>query len=97
MKTRTTTNLFSKFPTKGRAATLLLAAAFSVAGCGDLFEPTIGEICESHSEICLDLSLDARCRAERAEIIRLRYYNQDSKDEAYKYPSPKPQNPKTPY
>ena len=63
-----------------------LAAATTLTGCGDLFEPTISEICESHSEICLDLSLDARCRGERAEIIRLRYYNQDSKDDAYKYP-----------
>ena len=48
-----------------------LAAATALTGCGDLFEPTISEICESHSEICLDLSLDARCRGERAEIIRL--------------------------
>ncbi|GFD82452.1 hypothetical protein KUL156_04720 [Alteromonas sp. KUL156] len=61
-------------------------ALISLSGCGDLFEPTISEICESHSEICLDLSLDARCRVERAEIIRLRYYNQDTKDDAYKYP-----------
>lgn len=86
MKTTTTTSLFSKFPTKGRVAALWLAAASALTGCGDIFEPTISEICESHSEICLDLSLDARCRAERAEIIRLRYYNQDSIDEAYKYP-----------
>ena len=86
MKTTIRESLFSKFPTKGRIAILSLAAAITITGCGDLFEPTISEICESHSEICLDLSLDARCRAERAEIIRLRYYNQDSKDDAYKYP-----------
>ncbi|MBT3136722.1 DUF2989 domain-containing protein [Alteromonas sp. ALT199] len=86
MKTPKTERLFSKFPTKGPIATLLLVAATTLTGCDDLFEPTISEICESNSEICLDLSLDARCRAERAEIIRLRYYNQDSKDEAYKYP-----------
>jgi hypothetical protein len=86
MKTHTTKNLFGKFPTKIRPSTLGLVSLFALGGCGDLFEPTISEICESHSEICLDLSLDARCRAERAEIIRLRYYNQDSKDDAYKYP-----------
>jgi len=86
MKTRITESLFSKFPTKGYVTTVWLAAATTLTGCGDLFEPTISEICESHSEICLDLSLDARCRGERAEIIRLRYYNQDSKDDAYKYP-----------
>ncbi|MHC6646652.1 DUF2989 domain-containing protein [Alteromonas sp. HB246098] len=85
MKTTVTESLFSKFPTKVGMATLWLSVT-SLTGCGDLFEPTISEICESHSEICTDLSLDARCRAERAEIIRLRYYNQDSKDEAYKYP-----------
>lgn len=85
MKTTVTESLFSKFPTKVGIATLWLSVT-SLTGCGDLFEPTISEICESHSEICTDLSLDARCRAERAEIIRLRYYNQDSKDEAYKYP-----------
>jgi len=85
IKKRTTENLFSKFPTKKRLSTIGLAL-ISLSGCGDLFEPTISEICESHSEICLDLSLDARCRVERAEIIRLRYYNQDTKDDAYKYP-----------
>lgn len=85
MKTTVTESLFSKFPTKVGMATLWLSVT-SLTGCGDLFEPTISEICESHSEICTDLSLDARCRAERAEIIRLRYYNQDSKDDAYKYP-----------
>ncbi len=80
MKTPTSESLFSKFPTKGRIATLWLLVSASLTGCGDLFEPTISEICETHSEICLDLSLDARCRGERAEIIRLRYYN------AYMYP-----------
>ncbi|GFD89626.1 hypothetical protein KUL152_18520 [Tenacibaculum sp. KUL152] len=82
--------LFSKFPTNWRnKIRTVLAGILTVpllAGCGDLFEPTISEICETHSELCLDLSLDARCRFERADIIRLRYYNQDNKDDAYKYP-----------
>ena len=78
--------LFSKFPTNWRntwrGASLGFVSLFAIAGCGDLFEPTISEICEAHSEMCLDLSLDARCRFQRAEIIRLRYYNQDNQ-EAY--------------
>ena len=86
MKTHTTKNLFSKFPTKKRLSTMGLISAVALSGCGDLFEPTISEICESHSELCLDLSLDARCRAERAEIIRIRYYSQDPENDAYKYP-----------
>ncbi len=86
IKTHVTESLFGKFPTKSCLTTVCLAITTVLTGCGDLFEPTISEICESHSEICSDLNLDARCRAERAEIIRLRYYNADSKDDAYKYP-----------
>jgi len=86
MKTPTAARLFGKFPTNSRVLALWLGTLTVLGGCGDMFEPTISEICESHSELCLDLNLDARCRAERAEIIRLRYYNQDTKDDAYKYP-----------
>lgn len=82
--------LFSKFPTNWRntwrGASLGFVSLFAIAGCGDLFEPTISEICEAHSAMCSDLNLDARCRFQRAEIIRLRYYNQDNQDDAYKYP-----------
>lgn len=82
--------LLSKFPTyrkqvrchKLSAAMTLLA----LGGCSDLFEPTITEMCESNNEICSDLSTDARCRAERAEIIRTRYYNIDNPNDDYKYP-----------
>lgn len=84
------TAFFGKFPTKsGTSLRIAAAGAASItflSGCGDLFEPTIREICETNSELCLDLSLDARCRFQRADIIRLRYYNQGSKDDAYKYP-----------
>lgn len=84
------TALFGKFPTKsGTSLRIAAVGAVSItflSGCGDLFEPTIREICETNSELCLDLSLDARCRFQRADIIRLRYYNKDSKDDAYKYP-----------
>ena len=45
MKTRITESLFSKFPTKGYVTTVWLAAATTLTGCGDLFEPTISEIC----------------------------------------------------
>ncbi|WP_232368266.1 DUF2989 domain-containing protein [Alteromonas sp. MB-3u-76] len=36
--------------------------------------------------MCTDLSLDARCTPQRAEIIRLRYYNQEPDNDAFKYP-----------
>ena len=82
--------LFSKFPTKqnSKRGTAILGVVLVslLSGCGDLFEPTIREICEEQSELCLDLSLDARCRFERADIIRQRYYHQNSEDDAYKYP-----------
>lgn len=74
---------FSTFPKKSVAAGLL---SLSLFGCGDFFEPRIKEICSTHSEMCLDLNLDARCSYEKAEIIRLRYYHQDDKSDAYKYP-----------
>ncbi|WP_412726446.1 DUF2989 domain-containing protein [Alteromonas sp. D210916BOD_24] len=80
--------LFSKFPTNWYLAlrnTLLGTLLVALTGCSDLFEPTIGEICEAHSEMCTDLNVDARCREERAQIIRLRYYNKDSKGDAHKY------------
>ena len=79
-------NLFGKFPTLPNKFTLALPLGLLLAGCGELFEPTISEICESNSELCLDLSLDARCLHERADIIRLRYYHQDDQSDAYKYP-----------
>ncbi len=86
IKSHTVESLFSKFPTKIQLSALYIGALTALGGCSDYFEPTITEICETHSELCSDLNLDARCRTERAEIIRLRYNNQDSKDDAYKYP-----------
>lgn len=78
--------LFSKFPTSHYKAACLVASLVVISGCSDWFEPTIKEICAEHENMCVDLSLDARCTPQRAEIIRLRYYNQNPSSDAYKYP-----------
>lgn len=78
--------LFSNFPTfPGQSATLVLLA-FLLSSCSEWFEPTVSEICDTHPNLCLDLNLDARCRFERADIIRLRYNHKNDTSEAYKYP-----------
>ena len=78
--------LFSNFPTfPGQSATLVLLA-FLLSSCSEWFEPTVSEICDPHPNLCLDLNLDARCRFERADIIRLRYNHKNDTSEAYKYP-----------
>ena len=79
-------NLFSKFPTLSNKLTTLLPIGLLLTGCGDLFEPSIAQICESNKTLCTDLNLDTRCRYERADIIRLRYNHQNDKSDAYKYP-----------
>jgi len=78
--------LFSNFPTGGKNVITTLSMTVMLSGCSDWFEPTISEICETNSEMCLDLSLDARCRHERADIIRLRYNHQTDTSDAFKYP-----------
>ncbi len=78
--------LFSNFPTGYKNVIAMLSMTVMLSGCSDWFEPTISEICETHSEMCLDLSLDARCRHERADIIRLRYNHQADTSDAFKYP-----------
>lgn len=84
--TSTSRRLFGNFPTKTLHTLFALLVSLVLQGCSDFFEPTISEICDENSELCLDLSLDARCRYERADIIRIRYYHQDDKTDAYKYP-----------
>ena len=79
-------NLFGNFPTLPNKFATLLPIGLILSGCGELFEPTISQICESNNTLCLDLNLDARCRYERADIIRLRYNHQDDPSDAYKYP-----------
>jgi len=78
--------LFSNFPTGYKNVITTLSMTVMLSGCSDWFEPTISEICETNSEMCLDLSLDARCRHERADIIRLRYNHQTDTSDAFKYP-----------
>jgi len=78
--------LFSNFPTGYKNVIATLSMTVMLSGCSDWFEPTISEICETNSEMCLDLSLDARCRHERADIIRLRYNHQADTSDAFKYP-----------
>ena len=78
--------LFSKFPTLLPKACFFTLLILFVPSCSDWFEPTIKEICSEKSEMCTDLSLDARCTPQRAEIIRLRYYNQEPDNDAFKYP-----------
>ncbi|WP_420809553.1 DUF2989 domain-containing protein [Alteromonas hispanica] len=78
--------LFSKFPTLLPKACFFTLLILFVPSCSDWFEPTIKEICSEKSEMCTDLSLDARCTPQRAEIIRLRYYNQEPANDAFKYP-----------
>ena len=78
--------LFSNFPTGYKNVITTLSMTVMLSGGSDWFEPTISEICETNSEMCLDLSLDARCRHERADIIRLRYNHQTDTSDAFKYP-----------
>lgn len=86
IKTIKSTELFSNFPTFSKHLSLSMVVMLGVSGCSEMFKPTIAEICESHSEFCLDLNLDARCRYDRADIIRLRFEHKDDTSDAYKYP-----------
>ncbi|MDO6567650.1 DUF2989 domain-containing protein [Alteromonas sp. 1_MG-2023] len=79
-------DLFSNFPTGYKKIIIAFSMTVMLSGCSDWFEPTISEICETNSEMCLDLSLDARCRHERADIIRLRYNHAADTSDAFKYP-----------
>ncbi|WP_258313037.1 DUF2989 domain-containing protein [Alteromonas sp. KUL49] len=86
IKTIKNTAIFSNIPTFSKYLSLAVVISLSLSGCSDMFKPTIAEICETHSEFCLDLNLDARCRYDRADIIRLRYEHKDDPSDAYKYP-----------
>jgi len=85
-KTQFLARLFSNFSTFSGKPLGIVLLAFLLSSCSEWFEPTISEICNTQPNLCLDLSLDARCRFERAEIIRLRYNHKDDTSEAYKYP-----------
>lgn len=78
--------LFSNFSTNAVKCMLSCVFVLLLSGCSDWFSPTVGEICESHPSMCVDLNLDGRCRRDRADIIHLRYAHREDKGEAYKYP-----------
>ena len=67
MKTRITESLFSKFPTKGYVTTVWLSNSDNTDGLYDLLN--LLQEFGIYSEICLDLSLDARCRAGELRLF----------------------------
>ncbi|MCU7554356.1 DUF2989 domain-containing protein [Alteromonas sp. ASW11-19] len=76
--------LFSNFSTTFTRLAAVVSLA-GLTGCGDMFEPTLREICESHGHFCHDLNQDSQCRYEKAEIIRHRFNHKDAQDQAHKY------------
>lgn len=78
------TSFFSKFSTFCRGL-LCFGPLLFLAGCGDLFAPSIKTICEDYPHLCADLNTDGWCRAERSDIIRHRFNFKDDNSDRPKF------------
>jgi len=56
-----------------RIFALVFSALVLLPGCDSFFALKVKDICDKHPQMCSDLNPDGWCRAEKANIINLRY------------------------